>query len=70
MGIAEKIVENIRTLPESKQVEVLYFIEYLKLKAEKDERMAWESFSISSAMAGMEDEDSPYSLNDLKDTFS
>ncbi len=39
MGIAEKIVETVRTLPESKQVEVLDFIEHLKLKTEKDERM-------------------------------
>ncbi len=70
MGIAEKIVENIRTLPESKQVEVLDFVEYLKLKTEKDERISWENLSISSAMSGMENEDSPYSLNDLRETFS
>jgi len=70
MGIAEKIVENIRTLPESKQMEVLDFVEYLKLKTEKDEELAWENLSISSAMRGMENEDSPYSLNDLRETFS
>lgn len=70
MGIAEKIVENIRALPESKQAEVLDFVEYLKLKTKKDEESAWENISISSAMRGMENEESPYSLKDLKETFS
>jgi len=70
MGLAEKIVEDIRTLPESKQIEVLDFVEYLKLKTEKDEELSWENLSISSAMRGMENEDSPYSLNDLRETFS
>jgi hypothetical protein len=44
-------------LPESKQIEILDFIE-------------WADFSLSSAMRGMEDEQAPYSLNDLKESFS
>jgi len=70
MGIAEKIVKNIRTLPESKQIEVLDFVEYLKIKTEKEETMSWKNLSISAAMRGIENEDSPYSLTDLKETFS
>jgi hypothetical protein len=30
----------------------------------------WTDFSISSAMRGMEAEDTPYSLDDLKESFS
>ena len=70
MGVAEKIVENILTLPESRQMEVLDFVEYLKLKTEKEEKIAWSNLSISSAMRGMENEESPYSLADLRETFS
>jgi hypothetical protein len=53
-------------LPESKKAEVLDFVEYLKTKAEDKD---WSIFSLSSAMRGMEDEDSPYSLGDLQESF-
>jgi len=43
---------------------VLEFVEYLKSKT--DER-DWSEFSLSSAMGGMEDEISLYSLEDLKE---
>lgn len=70
MTITEKILVNVKVLPESKQMEVLDFVEYLRLKLEKEEIMNWTDFSLSSAMRGMENEQSPYSLNDLKETFS
>ncbi len=49
---------------------MLDFIIYLRLKPEKEENIAWMDFSLSSAMRGIEEEKSPYSLNDLKETFS
>ena len=50
----------VSSLPESKQLEVLDFVEYLKLKIEKEENSDWSNFSISSAMRGMENEDQNY----------
>ena len=70
MNLSEKILKTLTTLPEEKQVEVLDFVEYLKLKTEKEESGNWNSFSIASAMRGMENEDSNYSVTDLKETFS
>ncbi len=70
MSLAEKIIKNIQALPESKQVEVLDFVEYLRSNVEKQERKDWTDLSLSSAMRGMEDEKSPYSLDDLKEIFS
>ena len=70
MSLADKIINNVRTLPESKQIEVLDFIEYLRAKTERQENTGWSDFSLSSAMRGMENEESPYSLKDLKESFS
>ena len=69
MNLSEKIINNVKILPESKQIQILDFVEYLKLKIEKEEQKEWKDFSLSSAMQGMEDEESPYSLNDIKETF-
>lgn len=66
MNISDKIIETVKSLPESKQSEILDFIEYIKAKNENSE---WSSFSLSSAIKGMEDDISPYSLNDIKETF-
>ncbi len=70
MSLADKIINNVRALPESKQIEVLDFIEYLRVKTDRQENTGWSDFSLSSAMRGMENEESPYSLNDLKESFS
>jgi hypothetical protein len=70
MSLADKIINNVRTLPESKQIEVLDFIEYLRVKTERQENTGWSDFSLSSAVRGMENEESPYSLKDLKESFS
>ena len=70
MSLADKIINHVRALPESKQIEVLDFIEYLRAKADRQENTGWSDFSLSSAMRGMEKEESPYSLNDLKESFS
>ena len=74
MALSERIQKHIERLPASFQVEVLDFIEYLLAKAEREavreERKFWSSLSLSFAMRGMEDEDSPtYTLADLKVVF-
>jgi hypothetical protein len=67
MSLEEKIIQQVHDLPEHKKVEVLDFVEYLRTKSEEKE---WSDLSLSSAMRGMEDENTPYSLNDLKESFS
>ncbi|MDP3331522.1 MAG: DUF2281 domain-containing protein [Methylococcaceae bacterium] len=69
MNLSEKILATVASLPEAKQAEVLDFVEYLKLKTEKEENNDWNSLSISSAMRGMENEESNYSVTDLKETY-
>ncbi len=70
MSLIETIIKDVHALSESKQVEVLDFVQYLRLMAEKQEINDWAEFSLSSAMRGMEDEQVPYSLNDIKESFS
>ena len=70
MSLEETIIKHIHALPEFEQTEVLNFIEYLQIKAGKRERKDWADLSLSSAMRGMEDEQTPYSLEDLKETFT
>jgi len=69
MSLEENIIKHIHELPESGKVEVLDFIEYLQSKADKKERKNWSNFSLSSAMRGMEEVQTPYSLKDLKESF-
>ena len=66
MSLEDKIIKEIQDLPESRKAEVLDFVEYLKTKAGDTD---WSIFSLSSAMRGMENEDSPYSLGDLQESF-
>ena len=72
MSIAEKIVEQVKALPESAQTEVLDFVEFLKSKGSQAsvDDADWSKLSIDQAMRGMEDEASPYSERDLKEVFS
>ena len=57
MSLTDKIIENVRSLPESKQMEILDFVEYLRAKIEKEERKEWMNLSLTSAMRGMEEEE-------------
>jgi len=68
MNPAEKILENIRMLPEDKQKQILDFAEYLRAKTEVQENEEWSELSLRSAMTGIED-DSIYDLDDLKERF-
>ena len=70
MTTLEKIVENLKTMPESAQTEVLNFVEYLKSKEERTgDGYRWEQFSLHSAMRGIAEEPSPYEIQDLKEKF-
>jgi len=74
MAIAEKISRCVEELPEHLQEEVLDFIEYLLMKAKanpaQQEDEIWSSLSLTSAMRGMENEDTPsYTDADLKVIF-
>ena len=69
MSLEEKIIQYIHGLPEHEKAELLDFIDYLKTKVERKEMKDWAGFSLSSAMRGMEDEETPYSLDDLKESF-
>ncbi len=70
MSIAEAIIKDVQALSESKQAEVLDFVQYLRSKAEKQEIKDWADLSLSSAMRGMEDEQVSYSINDIMELFS
>jgi hypothetical protein len=69
MTLDEKIHQYVQKLPRSLQEELLDYVEYLAMKAEKQEQEEWESFSLSSAMRDMENESVSYSLADLRESF-
>ncbi len=74
MLITEEIQKSVQKLPPDFQTEILHFAKYLLEKAEREnsekERQSWENFSLSSAMRGMEDEETPkYTISDLKVVF-
>ncbi len=68
MTVMDKIMQHIQSLPESLQTEALDFVEYLEVKAGKNEAV-WTAFSLSSALRGMEGETPLYSAQDLKESF-
>jgi len=75
MVVAERIREHVQKLSEPLQAEVLHFVEFLLLKVEREsaqqDELGWTDFSLTMAMRGMEDEDTPtYTTADLKVVFS
>ncbi len=69
MGLGDKIVEKIKSLPKEKQAEVFDFINFIEIKIKERENREWSKFALESAMRGIEDEETFYTLNDLKETF-
>lgn len=65
----QEITQAIRSLPVPLQQEVFDFICFLSMRSERQEREEWSDFSLSSAMQGVEDEQTIYTLNDLKVIF-
>lgn len=73
MTTAQAIAEHIEALPRAAQREVLDFVEFLESKTRaggvREPDASWSAFSLASAMRGMEDEDSPYTVADVKEPF-
>jgi len=70
MTTLEKIVENLKKMPESFQAEVLDYVEYLKSKeAAGGESYNWGEFALEFAMRGIGEEPSPYGAQDIKEKF-
>jgi len=69
MTLDERIYQSIQALPKSFQKELLDFAQYLLMKAERLESQEWSAVSLSSAMRGMEEEETLYALSDLKVVF-
>lgn len=77
MTVIEKIHQRVRILPEPMQAQVLDFVEFLLSKSEADlqdnlqdiDYLEWSDLSLAMAMRGMEDEEEPYTIDDLKETF-
>ena len=73
MTTTEGIIRHLESLPDSAQREVLDFVEFLRSRRDectvREEELAWSDFSLASAMRGMEDEETPYTLADLKESF-
>lgn len=75
MLVTDKIFQYAKKLPQPLQAEVLDFVEFLLSKSERgsaaEDDLAWSSFSLTTAMRGMEDENMPeYTLADLKVVFA
>jgi len=71
MNLLEEINQHVKELPEPLQAEVLDFVEFIESKVERhrEAEKQWSEFSLSSAMRGMEEEASPYTLNDIKESI-
>ena len=57
MNTVEKIIEHLKTMPDSERDEVLDFVEYLETSArhhkQSEEDSQWGQFSLESAMRGI-----------------
>jgi hypothetical protein len=73
MTTTEAILQRLKDLPEAKQAEVLDFVTFLETRTVRttrpEEDLAWLQLSLAAALRGMEDEPSPYTLDDLKESF-
>lgn len=71
MAIADRIQQCVQKLPTAFQAEVLDFAEYLLAKTLRREEGDWSDLSLTFAMRGMEDEETPiYTPADLKVVFA
>lgn len=67
--LSKRILQEVEQLPSSFQMEVLNFVEYLLSRLARRESEEWAAFSLESAIAGMEDEEALYTLEDVKIAF-
>lgn len=66
MTLAERISDQLKSLPEVSQREVLDFVEFLKLRHGDRDTGDWGRFSLEQALRGMEDEPDLYSEADVR----
>ena len=73
MTTAQAILEHLRSLPDALQQEVLSFVKSLASRRTEarpaEEDAAWSQFSLAAALRDMEDEETAYTLDDLKESF-
>ena len=73
MTLTDKIQAYVQELPATLQAEVLDFVEYLRAKVQRQAPEStdddWNRLSLALAMRGMEQEDTPYTLADIKVSF-
>jgi Protein of unknown function (DUF2281) len=66
MTLADRILQEVQKLPETKQAEILDFVEFLACRqADRD----WQELSLASALADQQDEPDLYEFADLKEPF-
>lgn len=70
MTLAERITQELESLPEESQREILNFVEFLKSQAGRREVIDWNRFSLEQALQGLENEPDLYSENDVRDVAS
>ena len=70
MTLDEKIHRDAQKLPYAFQEELFDFVQYLLMKAEKQEKRDWASLSLSSAMRDIENEPALYGLSDIRVVFA
>lgn len=74
MLIVNRIQQHFERLPASLQAEVLDFVEYFGAKASREavrrEARDWSSLSLACSKRGMEDEETLYTVRDLKVVFA
>ncbi len=74
MDTVQMIDNNLAKLPQFLLLEALNFTKYLLFKTEheltaQENIPDWAILSLNSAMRGMEDEHTPYTLEDLQEKF-
>lgn len=67
--LSKRILQEVERLPSPFQEEVLNFVEFLLSKLTRRELEMWSAFSLESALAGMEDEEALYTLEDIRVAF-
>jgi hypothetical protein len=72
VAIADSVQEYVQRLPPALQAQVLDFAKYLLYRVECEsasDQDDWSVLSVSMAMRGLEEEDSPYTEDDIKEPY-
>ena len=69
MSTVQKIAQEIKELASDDQTEVLDFVQFLKNRERLKGERKFKEFSLTQAMRGMEEEQSLYDVNDIRETI-